>query len=124
VATVNGNRLWYCQNCRGILLEMSLFSETISFERRIRKDPPTTSQPIDVQKELQRQLVCPQCANPMSVHPYAGPGNIVIDNCPICRLNWLDYKELQRIITSPERVSTDLSWLPLWQGSLDDSDFD
>ena len=33
----------------------------------------------------------------MDTHPYGGPGNIVIDNCAGCELNWLDYGELQRV---------------------------
>jgi Zn-finger nucleic acid-binding protein len=37
----------------------------------------------------------------MDTHYYAGPGNIVIDDCSGCRLNWLDYGELARIIHAP-----------------------
>jgi Zn-finger nucleic acid-binding protein len=37
----------------------------------------------------------------MDTHYYAGPGNIVIDDCSFCHLNWLDYGELQRITRAP-----------------------
>ena len=37
----------------------------------------------------------------MDTHIYGGPGNIVIDNCPACRLNWLDFPELARIESAP-----------------------
>jgi Zn-finger nucleic acid-binding protein len=37
----------------------------------------------------------------MDVHPYGGPGNIVIDNCPHCRLNWLDSGEFFRVVRAP-----------------------
>jgi Zn-finger nucleic acid-binding protein len=113
-AALNGNQIWSCTRCRGMLLPMSLFADTIYYERRRRSRQPVKVPAVDVQKELQRKLLCPQCANPMHTHPYAGPGNVVIDNCPRCRLNWLDYKELHRIVTAPERVFKDENWLPSW----------
>jgi Zn-finger nucleic acid-binding protein len=30
-------------------------------------------------------------------HVYGGPGNLVIDTCESCRLNWLDPGELRRL---------------------------
>jgi Zn-finger nucleic acid-binding protein len=33
---------------------------------------------------------------------YGGPGNIVIDTCERCGVNWLDPGELHRIATAPE----------------------
>jgi len=113
-ASINSHRIWHCKKCRGILLPMSVFSETVAVERRRRPEPPASVDPIDVQDQLKRKLVCPNCADPMHTHPYGGPGNVVIDNCPSCRLNWLDYRELQRIITAPERIFKDESWLPSW----------
>ena len=44
---------------------------------------------------------CPQCGARMATHIYGGPGNLVIDNCAACRLNWLDYHELARIESAP-----------------------
>jgi Zn-finger nucleic acid-binding protein len=46
---------------------------------------------------------CPQCSRPMNTHLYGGPGNIIIDNCEPCSLNWLDDGELQRIVGAPDR---------------------
>jgi Zn-finger nucleic acid-binding protein len=40
---------------------------------------------------------CPGCAKPMLNHFYGGPGNLVIDTCERCHLNWLDPGELRRI---------------------------
>ena len=31
-----------------------------------------------------------------------GPGNVIIDTCESCSLNWLDYGELQRIVRAPD----------------------
>ncbi|MBI3281874.1 MAG: zf-TFIIB domain-containing protein, partial [Acidobacteria bacterium] len=51
--------------------------------------------------ELDRRIRCPKCLADMDTHWYAGPGNIVIDNCPRCELNWLDHAELARIVGTP-----------------------
>jgi Zn-finger nucleic acid-binding protein len=39
----------------------------------------------------------------MDVHPYYGPGNIVIDTCGTCQLLWLDHGELASVIDAPGR---------------------
>jgi Zn-finger nucleic acid-binding protein len=38
----------------------------------------------------------------MDTHPYGGPGNVIIDTCENCSLNWLDYGELQHIVRAPD----------------------
>jgi Zn-finger nucleic acid-binding protein len=38
----------------------------------------------------------------MEAHSYAGPGNVVIDSCEPCSLNWLDHGELARIAQAPD----------------------
>jgi Zn-finger nucleic acid-binding protein len=38
----------------------------------------------------------------MDAHFYAGPGNVVMDSCEVCDLNWLDHGELSRISRAPE----------------------
>ena len=37
----------------------------------------------------------------MDVHPYYGPGNVVIDTCSACDMVWLDYGELKQITDAP-----------------------
>jgi Zn-finger nucleic acid-binding protein len=46
----------------------------------------------------------------MHTHPYAGGGNIVIDNCPRCALNWLDVGELEQVARAPERQRRKSNW--------------
>ena len=53
--------------------------------------------------ELNRRIPCPQCHQPMVTHLYGGGGNVVIENCEPCALNWLDYAELDRIVRAPDR---------------------
>jgi Zn-finger nucleic acid-binding protein len=38
----------------------------------------------------------------MDTHPYGGPGNVIIDTCENCSVNWLDHGELQRIVRAPD----------------------
>jgi Zn-finger nucleic acid-binding protein len=42
----------------------------------------------------------------MDTHPYCGPGNVIIDTCESCSVNWLDYGELQRVIRAPDQHYT------------------
>ena len=44
-----------------------------------------------------RRLRCPACEGYMEVHPYYGPGNVVIDSCAECDYVWLDHGELSRV---------------------------
>jgi Zn-finger nucleic acid-binding protein len=37
----------------------------------------------------------------MDVHPYYGPGNVIIDSCTTCDLVWLDIGELKQIAEAP-----------------------
>jgi Zn-finger nucleic acid-binding protein len=37
----------------------------------------------------------------MDVHPYYGPGNVVIDTCSGCDMVWLDHGELKQIADAP-----------------------
>jgi len=57
--------------------------------------PPRRQAPGD------RTIDCPGCHRPMLSHFYGGPGNLVIDTCERCHLNWLDPGELRRIARAP-----------------------
>jgi Zn-finger nucleic acid-binding protein len=90
----------YCERCRGVLLPRAVFSSVIEARRAFAVDPPTPPPPLD-RRELQRQLACPDCRRRMEVHPYYGPGNIVIDSCSACNAIWLDHGEMQQIVDTP-----------------------
>jgi hypothetical protein len=53
--------------------------------------------------ELDRRMQCPQCRQEMETHPYGGGGNVIIEDCERCELNWLDHGELERIVQAPDR---------------------
>ena len=40
----------------------------------------------------ERHLSCPACRQRMVGHLYGGPGNVVIDTCEQCLLNWLTWR--------------------------------
>ena len=95
-ATIGGATLLYCANCRGLLITMELFVSLVDHLSRQAARPaalPTPPPP----EQLERELYCPSCGRRMHTHRYGGPGNIIIDNCARCGLNWLDYPELRRV---------------------------
>jgi Zn-finger nucleic acid-binding protein len=89
-----------CEQCRGVLLPRGAFVDVINIRRAHASGAPTTPTPLDP-RELQRRLVCPHCRQRMDVHPYYGPGNIVIDSCSECDLIWLDFGELRQVVDAP-----------------------
>jgi Zn-finger nucleic acid-binding protein len=99
-AAVSGYRIQYCERCRGML--MGVFPFMIESLRARRETDPTVPPPPDW-SGLKRHIRCPQCHFEMDTHPYGGPGNVIIDDCERCALDWLDYGELRRIVTAPDR---------------------
>jgi Zn-finger nucleic acid-binding protein len=91
-----------CQRCKGILMPLRAFAETLTVRRRTASTPSVIPIPAD-RRELARRLACPRCAQAMIADWYYGPGNIVIDTCPACDVVWLDAGELQRAIDAPGR---------------------
>ena len=92
----------HCKKCRGTLMQQLLFGEVVQFLRSQARGP--TDRPRKLQDtELQRQIICPNCRQLMETHPYAGPGNIIIDTCASCQLIWLDYGEINKVVNAPGR---------------------
>jgi Zn-finger nucleic acid-binding protein len=100
-ATVGGTRLLYCGQCRGMLISMETFAPLTDALRAQIGTRPAPLKPPDP-KDLQRRISCPQCHHPMDTHPYAGPGNVIIDSCSRCYFNWLDHGELMRVVHTPD----------------------
>jgi Zn-finger nucleic acid-binding protein len=108
-AGLNGQRLLYCNRCRGMLIGMDVFVAMVQ-ELRSRQDGLPAVPHAPDPRDLERRLDCPQCHHRMDTHFYGGPGNIVIDDCSPCRLNWLDHGELDRIARAPDRTYGDGGW--------------
>jgi Zn-finger nucleic acid-binding protein len=92
----------HCERCRGILLARTTFAEAITGRRAREFGEPAPPVPLD-RRELERAVVCPSCRAQMDVHPYYGPGNVVIDSCQRCDVIWLDFGELEQITTAGGR---------------------
>jgi Zn-finger nucleic acid-binding protein len=100
---IDGNRVLYCETCRGVLLGGEDFMRIIAKRRAERVGPPAKPAPLNPE-ELERRVDCPICSGTMEVHPYYGPGNVVIDSCARCRLIWLDHGEIAAIERAPGRT--------------------
>jgi Zn-finger nucleic acid-binding protein len=90
----------YCERCRGVLLPRSVFVDATATRRAFAISAPIPPAPLD-QRELERHVPCPKCRRAMDVHPYYGPGNVVMDTCTPCNLIWLDFGELEQIVDAP-----------------------
>jgi len=99
-AAVSNFRIVYCTTCRGMLIPMEEFQVLIDELQSQQRD--TIVQTAADPQDLRRSIDCPHCHHPMEAHYYAGPGNVVIDSCDTCSLNWLDHGELMRISHAPD----------------------
>ncbi len=107
-AATSGWRLHYCKQCHGMLIRMAFFPDLIEELRAQLAAPTGIPRPTD-RAELDRRISCPQCHAPMDAHFYGGGGNVILESCSACYLNWLDQSELRRIIhaTSSQRPFDD-----------------
>lgn len=91
----------YCGACGGMLIEMRKFVPMIGALRAGRGSFAVA--PRGREPETGRVLQCPDCGENMVAHPYGGPGNIEMDTCERCELNWLDRGEAARVAAAPDR---------------------
>jgi len=101
-AAAAGQRMLYCNVCHGMLISMGVFPVVIEDLKSQRASTAYNARPVDL-RDLDRRLPCPKCGRQMDTHLYGGGGNVVIDDCENCGLNWLDYGELDRIVRAPDR---------------------
>jgi Zn-finger nucleic acid-binding protein len=99
---LEGHPLLCCARCFGMLIDMNRFATVIDVVRSC-EHRPLRSVSTRRQNPGDRILECPACGQPMAGHLYEGPGNLVIDSCERCLVNWLDPGELRRIAMAPDR---------------------
>lgn len=104
-AAIDKFRILYCTQCRGMLIPMGEFQVLIDDLQTLQRD--TMVQTAVTTEDLRRRIDCPQCHRAMEAHFYAGPGNVTIDSCETCALNWLDHGELMRIVHAPDQHSAE-----------------
>ena len=100
-ASVARERIFYCERCRGMLIGMGVFSEIVQ-DLRSRREVSADAAHAPDWKDLERRIQCPKCSRATDTHPNCGPGNIIIDTCEGCAVNWLDYGELDRVVRAPD----------------------
>ena len=97
---LHGHPVLCCPECAGLLIEMHQFTAVIDLVRANISAFRAAMPPR--QKPGERKLNCPSCGQALVSHRYAGPGNVVIDTCSRCLVNWLDPGELRRIARAPD----------------------
>ena len=100
LASLEAMRVLYCPKCRGVLADQQVFLALVEYQRAHATTPPSRPHPLE-SEHLLREITCPSCGLPMDTHPYYGPGNLVVDNCPRCDIIWLDHGELGIITNAP-----------------------
>ncbi len=80
---------------------MGVFPAVIQDLKSRRSATAYDARPFDP-RDLGRRILCPKCSRQMDTHLYGG-GNVIIDDCENCGLNWLDYGELDRIVRAPDQ---------------------
>ena len=95
-------RILYCTRCRGMLVSMDVFMPLV--EELRAGLPGTLIAHTPDPHDLERKIDCPRCHQRMDTHFYAGPGNVIIDDCSQCLLNWLDHGELMRVVRAPDYI--------------------
>lgn len=98
---LEGHSLLCCGRCFEMLIDMNQFATVIDAVRVREPRSFRTSLPRR-QSPGERVLNCPTCGQPMISHLYGGPGNVVIDTCERCLVNWLDAGEIRRIAVAPD----------------------
>ncbi len=102
-AVIDRHQILYCTRCYGSLISMPIFVSLVDDLRAQQSGASEMPHSPDPQ-QLRRRIKCPQCKQAMDTHYYCGPGNVIIDDCSRCELNWLDKGELMRIARAPDHA--------------------
>jgi Zn-finger nucleic acid-binding protein len=101
-AKLAGADVIFCNHCSGLLIAMDDFMPVVEELRSCHETSAYAGKQPDW-GDLDRSTKCPKCGRTMDTHPYCGPGNVIIDTCEDCSVNWLDYGELQRVVRAPDK---------------------
>ena len=101
-----------CPECHGNLIDQGKLLLILRLTASATTDCAEPLHPPE-RSELQRRLCCPVCQRKMETYPYAGSVDmIIIQGCAHCRLIWLDFGELSKIIHSAPRLH-ERAWVEL-----------
>ena len=96
-----GDGVAACRECEGVAVPRSSLRPLIEARRQSYTGADAEPRPIDQTELAAPTRRCPGCRRPMEVHPYFGPGSVVIDSCDDCAIAWLDVSELTQIEQAP-----------------------
>jgi len=99
-AAMDGMQVEQCEDCQGLLVENNIFAMLVRNRRADFRGAALRPTPLN-HELLKLRIPCPGCRRTMEVHPFYGPGNVVIDSCCRCGLVWLDCREMSAIEMAP-----------------------
>ncbi len=99
VAFVRRHRVQACPRCQGVLVDPGTLALLVDELRARHEGPRLPPRPLEAEAGS-RRLTCPRCHAPLDLHPYYGPGRVLIDTCGACALVWLDRGEIATIARS------------------------
>ena len=99
-AAMDGLKVEHCEGCQGVLVIDEVFALLVRNRRAEYRGAALRPTPVDPEM-LATPVSCPLCRRAMEVHPFYGPGNVVIDSCCRCGLIWLDCGEMAAIEAAP-----------------------
>ncbi|MEM9410456.1 MAG: hypothetical protein AAGA30_05050 [Planctomycetota bacterium] len=100
VGSLGNTQVCICESCKGFVIDSATMGDMIHHLRGTYQGADDRPVPINAE-ELDKQIDCPVCFQTMYTHPYYGPGNVVINSCNSCKINWLDEGELAAIVRAP-----------------------
>jgi Zn-finger nucleic acid-binding protein len=114
------SKVLHCTHCRGLLMTTGTLREMVRQQRS--KQPRVGPAPQAVAgTAFRRSVACPQCTMLLELHPYHGPGQVMIESCGRCNLVWFDPRgaDTDHLSTSVELPVT--MEMPLPAGGRDES---
>lgn len=100
-ASIVGHEILQCRRCEGVLVYQEDFPLII--RGRVHRGDGAPRLPLPLgEEDRRRMLKCPMCDGPFALHPYYGPGNVLIDTCSECTLIWLDRGEIATIVAAAQ----------------------
>jgi Zn-finger nucleic acid-binding protein len=100
LAAMDGLQVEHCEDCQGVLVLDEIFALLVRNRRAEYRGAASRPTPINPDL-LATRVPCPTCRRSMEVHPFYGPGNVVIDSCCHCGMIWLDCREMAAIEAAP-----------------------
>jgi Zn-finger nucleic acid-binding protein len=120
-ARFEGIPILSCPGCHGNLIDQGKLLLILRLAAPEKADCAEPLHPPE-RSEMQRKLCCPVCKGKMETYPYAGSVDmIIIQGCAHCRLIWLDFGELSKIIHSAPPLH-ERAWIELEEDGRGDQD--